>query len=186
MPVCLVDTLVIAGLSAALALSPTARPQAPLAVTDPDAYTIYSTLLPATWRAVSKDALLLQQETEPTVRCASKPVPDAEWAAVEKTFRAENGRVQLLRPMLRLDTPYRFVSRADIAADDARLALKYPGQWQRRPGVIEYAAVSAVGFNANRTKAMVYVSLRSSGTLYWLEKRDGEWVQAHGGCGWFA
>ena len=88
--------------------------------------------------------------------------------------------------MLRLDIPYRFVSRADIAADDARLALKYPGIWQRRPETIEYAAVSAVGFNADKTKAIVSVSLRSSGSLYWLEKREGQWVQAQGGCGWIA
>jgi hypothetical protein len=186
MPVWLLETIVIAALSAALALSPTARPQAPVAVTDPDAYTIYATLLPTRWRAVSEDALLLQQETEPTVRCPTKLVQDAEWAAVENTFKAENARVQLLQPMLRLDIPYRFVSRADIAADDARLALKYPGIWQRRPETIEYAAVSAVGFNADKTKAIVSLSVRSSGTLYWLEKREGQWVQAQGGCGWIA
>ena len=69
MPVWLLETIAIAALSAALALSPTARPQTPVAVTDPDAYTIYATLLPTAWQSVSKDALLLQQETEPTVPC---------------------------------------------------------------------------------------------------------------------
>lgn len=89
--------------------------------------------------------------------------------------------------MLPVDIPYRLIPRAEIVADDARLALKYPGQWQRRPESIEYAAVSAVGFNATKTKAIVYVRLRSNGGLYWIEKRRGKWDSTpRGGCTWIA
>jgi hypothetical protein len=76
--------------------------------------------------------------------------------------------------------PYRLISRADILADDARLARKYPGQWQRTPGSLEYAAVSAVGFNAARTKALVYMRLRMSGDLLRMELKEGRWVAAQG------
>ena len=68
------------------------------------------------------------------------------------------------------------VPRAEIEADDARLALKYPGMWQRRPESMEYAAVSVVGFNPAKTKAMVYVRLRSSGRVQSMERREGGWV----------
>ena len=50
-----------------------------------------------------------------------------------------------------------------------RLALEYPDASQR-----QYAAVSAVGFNAAKTKALVYLRLRSSGDLYASEPRGGD------------
>jgi hypothetical protein len=79
------------------------------------------------------------------------------------------------------------VPRALILADDARLEMKYPGMWQHRPGSLEYAAVSAVGFNAARTKALVYVRLRMSGDILPMELRNGKWVKAQVGvCGWVA
>jgi hypothetical protein len=66
----------------------------------------------------------------------------------------------------------------------ARLAVKYPRVWMHRPESIEYAAVSAVGFNADKTKAVVYVRFRRQGLLYILQKRDGTWISAFSGCGW--
>jgi hypothetical protein len=51
---------------------------------------------------------------------------------------------------------------------------------------MEYAAVSAVGFNPAKTKAMVYLRLRMSGGMRFLELRNGNWVNALGGCGWIA
>lgn len=48
------------------------------------------------------------------------------------------------------EIPYSLIPRADILADNARLALTYRGTWQRRPESMKYAAVSAVGFNAGR------------------------------------
>jgi hypothetical protein len=121
---------------------------------------------------------LLQQET--TIEKAGTPrVPEdeLEWQAARDSFLRENERVRLLQPR-RLELPHRLISRADIDADDARLALKYPGGWQRRPGSMEYAAVSVVGFNAARNRAIVYLRFRSSGGPHYLEKRDGSWVHA--------
>ena len=87
--------------------------------------------------------------------------------------------------MLQFDIPHSLISRAEIDADDARLVLKYPGTWQSRPETIEYAAVSAVGFNADKSKAMLYVKLRMHGSLYFMEKENGAWVRAdHPSCGW--
>jgi hypothetical protein len=65
-------------------------------------------------------------------------------------------------------------------ADDARLTLKYQGTWQPRPESMKYAAVSAVGFNASKTKAIVSVRLRSMRgmvDIHFMEMREGKWVK---------
>ena len=106
---------------------------------------------------------------------------------VQEDFDRQNANVWALRPVLPLDD-YRLIPRAEIQADDARLEQEYPGIWQRRPGSMEFAPVSAVGFNAAKTKALVYIRLRSSGQIHLMELRDGQWVASRGGvrCGWIA
>ena len=156
-------------------------------VTDREAYAIYAVLVPKMW--AGKGPVVLQRETVTSSFCDKDLIPlsglEPEWEVVSKHFTQEKTRSRLLMPPLPI--PYRFISRADIEADDARLALKYPGTWQHRPGSIEYAAVSAVGFNAEKTKAMVYVGLRGSGTVYSVELREGHWVVApRAGCSWMA
>jgi hypothetical protein len=182
-------------LTASDALVPPRRPPAePLQfVTDLDAYAIYGVVIPSAWATVSTEMLLLQQETEGIEALSpcftSVWATDAEWNVVEASFKQENERARALQPMLPIGIPYRLAPHVEILADDARLALKYPGIWQRRPESMEYAAVSAVGFNPAKTKAMVYVRLRSSGGIRTLELRDGNWVSARlsRGCGgWIA
>jgi len=60
--------------------------------------------------------------------------------------------------------------------------------WQLRPESLEFAAASAIGFNGDKSKAILYVRLRGSGGIYFMEKRDGKWV--HGPtlsrCAWAA
>lgn len=161
-------------------------------ITDPDAYAVYAAVLPTYWKyGSSKGALLLQQETADVAaitRCVgpkSGRPRDPEWDPVEEAFNAANAHVHLLQPALPIDMPYRLIARADIEADDARLAQKYPGTWNRLPESKEYAAVSAVGFNAARTKAILYVHLRGQGTLFSQELREGLWKPARrNGCGW--
>jgi hypothetical protein len=80
------------------------------------------------------------------------------------------GHYGTLRPVLPLGD-YRLIPLAEIKADDARLEQEYPGGWQRRPGSMEFAAVSAVGFNTAKTKALVYIRLRSQ--IHLMELREG-------------
>ena len=157
-------------------------------VTDPEAYALYGLLVPPAWATVSKELILLQRETErPHYSCKDPQAPNAEWQSVVDSYHEQNRRVQLLHPLLRPDASHRLISRAEIEADDARLAVKYPGGYQRRPESMEYTAVSAVGFNRDRTKAVLYVRLRSSGRIHFMEKRDGNWVHVEiPSCGWIA
>jgi hypothetical protein len=154
--------------------------QGPEPIEDREAYAIYAVVLDA----ASKETMLLQRETiEPYQGCGSLADADPDWEAVENSLRQENIRVKQLQPMLPVNLPYRLISRAEIEADDARLALKYPELMQRlmgrHPESIKYAAVSAVGFNPSKTRAMVWVmDLRGVSVLRALEVLGGEWRSA--------
>lgn len=167
------------------------RGQSALApVTDVDAYAVYAAVLPRVWAARSKDPLLLQRETEVVDfkmwgRCFSSRV-EPGWPAVVSTFIEANSHgAKQLQPKLPLSDVYFFISRGDLTADDARLALKYPGPWLSRPESIDYAAVSIVGFDDAKEKAIVYARTRLGGALHFLVASDGAWVPARFriGCG---
>ncbi len=175
---------VIAAISFVLPWAVRPLAQAADPITDAAAYEIYAALLPHLWATQSKDPMVLQRETEVWSWCESSGVEqDPEARIIESDFRNQNSRVRTLEAALKIDLSYRLIPRADILADDARLALRYPGVWQRRPGSMEYAAVSAVGFNAAKTKAIVQVRLRGLGNYYFMERRDGKWVAVRG-CTW--
>src|SRR5687768_221352 len=126
-------------------------------VTEPEAHRIYAAVLPAFWASRSKDPIVLQRETEDVqamTQCRSfTPSSDPDWVAVQQNFLQENARRKVLPLALPMDAPYRLISLAEIQEIDARLALKYPGIYNERPESPPYAAVSAVGFNADKTKA---------------------------------
>jgi hypothetical protein len=178
-------------LAVALVLSSlsTISSQEPESVTDPEAYVLWGLLAPFVWNNRTKDPILLQRETETEhYGCDDPKAPSRAWRSAVDSFHRQNRRVQLLQPRLPNDIRYRFISRAEIQADDARLAIKYPGGWHQRPESMEYAAVSAVGFNGDKSKAILYVRLRGSGGIYFMEKRDGKWVHAPtlSRCAWAA
>ena len=176
------NNLVIGTITLALVQPMSGQPLKP--ITDPDAYAIYATLLPSIWKR-SDELIVLVQETT-TESCRVSRLPEG-WDGVQEDFDRQNTNVWALQPVLPL-SDYRLIPRAKIQAADARLKEEYPGIWQRRPGSMEFAAVSAVGFNAARTKALVYIRLRSSGQIYLMERRDGQWVASREGlrCGWGA
>jgi hypothetical protein len=170
------------------ARSPRAVYQDDDSVMETAAYSVYERLLPGVRTFVSKEPIPLQRETERSAGC-EPPLTgwDAEWKPVERAYRQENARVRSLRPLLQTPVPYRLIPKSEIIADDARIALKYPGLRQgSRPESIEFAAVTAVGFNASETKALVGVRIRLQGWVVRLELRDGVWATVGGGCLWIA
>ena len=151
-----------------------------------DAYAVYATLLQPL--RDMKGPVLLQRETEGPTKCSEFLAGMAgEWVEVASNFRRENIRVRLLQAGFPMGVEYRLVPRAEILADDARLAAKYPGTSNApRPGSLQYIAVSAVGFNAARTKALVYVRSRMSNfsdAVVMKELKEGKWVTGASSCG---
>ena len=161
-------------------------------VTDPEALRIYAAVVPAFWATRSKDPIVLRRETEDVeamTQCRSfTPSADPDWIAVQKKFWEENARRRLLPQALPFTEPYRLIALSEIEKIDAALALKYPGIYNQRPDSPPYVAVSAVGFNADKTKAMVYIRLRDRGEIRGLQRRDGRWATAPdaNGCVWIA
>jgi hypothetical protein len=151
-------------------------PPPPLApIIDPEAYTVYHFVIPHVW-AEMRAELLIQRETESMNPGECSPNrKDPRWQEVVDDYHRQNVRPWAMRPLMNLPIAYRMITRAEVRADDERLALKYPGQWQVRPESLEYVAVSAVGFNADHTKAYVYVRTRSHGNWYHLGKSGGTW-----------
>jgi len=158
--------------------------------TDHDAYAVYATLLQPDpdGEGNMKPPILLQAETEGPPRCAEFLAGmSGEWAEVANNFRRENSRVRLLQAGVPMRIEYRLVPRDEILADDARLAAKDPRRSNApRPGSIKYIAVSAVGFNAAKTKALVYVRFRTahfSDAVLMKELKEGKWVTGPRSCG---
>src|SRR4051812_30379736 len=137
-----------------------------------DAYTVYASALGL------KAGVSLMRETEgPSDACSDFTGQlSGEWREVGKDFREKNARTWLLQPGV-FAFEYRLVSKAQILADDARLAKQYPvASNGPRRGSIEYVSVSAVGFNAARTKALVYVHTRMQGSFLRLIRSGGRGV----------
>jgi hypothetical protein len=152
--------------------------------TETDAYTVYGSALGL------KPPVVLMRETEGPSHSCSGFIDQlsGEWREVAKDFRDKNARTWLLQPGV-LAFEYRLISKAEILADDARLAKQYadrpPGS---APGSIQYVGVSAVGFNATRTKALVYVHTRMRGGVLRLIRSGNSWVHDPQGstCEWIA
>ena len=159
------------------------------AIVDSEAYRLISDLISRAW-GTAKGELVLQRETTIELKCNASVLPDdPDWGLAVRDFREQNARPRLLlEPMLSITVPHRLIARSEIEADDARVALKYPGMWQRRPESMEFVAISAVGFNAAKTRAIVYVRTRDFGSVKFLERQEGKWVRSLSrfGCGWAA
>jgi hypothetical protein len=185
--------------STAIALTLLQAATAPPQVLDPkterDAFSVYATLLQPTMLRPDRlkyegltEPILLQAETEEPTSCAEFLAEmSGEWAEVASNFRRENTRARLLRAGLPLGVKYRLISRKEILAHDARLAAKDPVRRNApRPGSLRYIALSAVGFNAARTKALVYARFRTlhySHEFRMKELKEGKWVDGPRACG---
>jgi hypothetical protein len=160
-------------------------------VDDPDAYAVYASLLPSEWtvRVAHAKTLLFQQETATNWKCmpAGKPL-ETDWKAVVDSFRAENVGIRPLLPGFQLGVSYVVVPSAEIKASFQAVTgdpmFGWTGFYKRYPdsgGSIMVA--SAVGFDAEKRRAMVYMahscgSLCGGGTHHLLEKVDGSWRAA--------
>jgi len=139
---------------------------------DPDAYEIYSLLLPNyVSNAFEEDPLTIQENTVPAVLglgegCLSRADADRFRGAVVGYYRIYEKRL-LLRRRFQLVEPYRIV--------DTKVISTLPDH--------PYFSLSPVGFNRARTQAIVYLNetcggLCGSFRFHFLEKVRGNWKEA--------
>ena len=169
---------------------PQPLPSTPQPLDEPEAYKVYAALLPDEWivREARAKILVFQQETATYPRCMPSGTPlETEWLSVVKDFRAANATPKLLHAGFDLGVPYVVVPSADIRAmfqsPGAAIAPGWVDFYQQYPDSGGYMFVSAVGFDASKRRAMVYMAhscggLCGGGTYHFLEKIGGAWRHA--------
>ncbi|HYM26062.1 MAG TPA: hypothetical protein VEU08_22750 [Vicinamibacterales bacterium] len=170
------------------ALRPSSRP-----LEDPDAYAVIASLLPSEWsvRDAHAKRLVFQQETETYRQCMpSGPPLETDWKLVVESFWSENATTRLLRGDADLGIPYVVVPREEVRATLLEVprvpndpASGWTGFYRHYPDSGGFMIASAVGFDAAKKRAMVYLShtcggLCGGGQHHLLEKVDGRWREA--------
>jgi hypothetical protein len=166
---------------------------APSAYENADAYEIYSTILPREWplRVAHAKRLVIRSETTTYEMCLR---PEAEWeetvgSAISDYLRL-NEKPWLLQAKLSIDLPYEFMTPAKFKTTLERGGWDgFYSQYPNSGGLIEF---SAVGFNRDKTVAVVYMAHHcgmrcAGGAFHVLEKKDGKWTDMHwkgSRCAW--
>jgi hypothetical protein len=177
----------------ALVFSLTAAAQATLAVRVPeslldmDAYQVYAAIIPDEWPvAVAKAKRLVVTNTTITPpSCPSDSPLETECNDVVSDFERQNATIWRLRELFPLDLPYDVVAHEEIMATFAGsyAASGWESFYREHPDSGGYISMSAVGFNASRTRAMFYLAhscgdLCGGGTYHFLRKVDGVWRES--------
>jgi len=176
--------------------------RAPDPYRDADAYEIYSLVLSHEWgwnaaRLVIRETTSTDSALEGAQCIQLQDEEQNKFHPAIEDFVQVNKSVRTLLPMLNIAKPYDLVSEAELKAfTPSVLHVTEEDVWkQRHPGAEGYLELSSVGFNDNRSPALVYVShccgtLCAGGSFYLLEKKDGKWQAAKGTtgmiCGWIS
>ena len=183
-------TIVIAVLASCMAicdLGQTAEPATAKTYDVQDAYRIYSLLLPQEESyGFAKGTLVIQEETV-SKTLPARPCVTPEAATRFKDVIADYERLNktqwLLQRQFQVDKPY------EVVSSDTINVLFKDGDWEgffkRYPESGGYIVMSAVGFDKEKTRAMVYTGsscggLCGSWRFHLLEKIHGRWKEAPG------
>jgi hypothetical protein len=140
-----------------------------------EAYRIYSLLLPQEESyGFAKDTLMIREETVSDAgiprECLTPEAANKFKDAIATFYRIQT-RKWLLQPRFQIEKPYRFYGPDAIVHRSD----------QSRP----YVEMSVVGFNHEKTRAIVYMQstcggLCGSGRYHLLEKVHGNWKEISG------
>lgn len=158
---------------------------------DRDAYEVYGAIIGDEWpiSAAKATRLVLQAETTTFPgfgenKLCLKPAPGDEptLGPLLTSYTKANEKPRVLQKNFKLDIPYELVSRSEL---DKIFAPNSDG-WKpfntKYPNSGGFIHMSAVGYNADKTLALVYMGhwcggLCGGGTHHLLEKRAGNWVE---------
>lgn len=153
---------------------------------DQDAYAIYSRLLPGEQSyGFAKGTILVQQETAPPVKlddyCLT-PEAAREFKDAIEDYKRHN-KPMVLQRRYKIDRPYELVTTETIG--NFIRDFNWDEFYKRYPGSGGIIMMSAVGFNRQRTLAIVYTwstcnNLCGRGSFNLLKKAHGKWVSVPG------
>jgi hypothetical protein len=152
-----------------------------------EAYQVYNVLLPREEAAGSeKGTLVIQQETVPgtypTEPCLT-PEAASKFKEAVADYKQVNTKPWLLRRQFQTEEPYEVVSSQSIQTLFKR--HDWEGFYKRYPDSGGYITLSGVGFNQDKTRAIVYSGTACGllcGRWSWhlLEKIEGRWKEVPG------
>jgi hypothetical protein len=179
------------------------RAQSDDVIADAESYAVFAAALAIGTTDTSRpaDRVALLQETRAVTTCPEEKAVPPEWRRVVANHKKENARIRTLRPNAELGRPYSLVSIADLRSlmRGAGYDLsKFSGQ--QSPGAQVFrgfpggrlVAFSAVGFDEQKTRAMVTVQYDCFPTAenqpsyrhcheyrqLMFEKHEGKWIAA--------
>jgi hypothetical protein len=177
-------------------------------INDPEGYRVYSAVLPIPLSSPEKalDHFAILQETRSRKACPSPERLPQEWRSVVDSYTSENARVRTVLPGFDVGLPYALVSVSEVrrrllrAGNDGKTPRSgWPEAYADFPNG-RLLAVSAVGFDELRTRAMVVVQYNCGlsrdsqpsdhdchgGRSVLLQKQEGRWTVARGvdSCFW--
>ena len=167
--------------------SPPDSPPKPETYLDPEAYVVYGAVLPENWAFGNwfrrADALIIEQETQKDGRLPgclpSVTGPREAWRDALESYKKENQSPKLLARQFPIDKHYELVPGSVIA--EAFKGKGWNGFYERYPHSEGIINLSAVGFNSDRTKALVFVvhycgNTCGSQSYIFLEKKSDKWT----------
>jgi len=161
--------------------APTNQNKPPVPYEVAEAYEIYSAVLPGQWPVTVAHAkkLLIRAETT-TGGDGMCLKPEGESIAVVgpaiKDYMEVNQNTWLLGKTFQMDLPYEFIFAADLKGIFSQGVGGWKMLYDRYPDSGGWIELSAIGFNADKTVAIVYVAhhcgmLCGRGGLQVLEKK---------------
>ena len=170
----------------------TALPQVPSAAKayeEPDAYQIYSLLLPQEESyGFAKGTLIIQEETTfnaAVVGACLSPEVAKQFKDAISDYERSRTKTWLLRRRFQIDKPYEIVNKETLALFRGHGLDSWDDYYNRFPQSGGYVFMSAVGFNKKKTQAIVYTGSICGGLcgraqLHLLEKVRGQWKEVSG------
>lgn len=170
-----------------------AKDETPAPYTVADAYEVYSTILPSEWpmRVSHAKMLVILNVTKSYKMCLT---PEVDWQEIVGSAISDyvelNKKTWLLQERFSLEVPYQ------TATADVLKLIQEQGGWevfyQQYPHSAGWIELSAVGFNSDKTVAVVYMGhhcggLCGGGGFHDLQKKDGVWVPLQwkgASCSW--
>jgi hypothetical protein len=157
---------------------------------DPEAYAVYAAVLPKVWNWELHEpkSLVFREETEfsPTESIKQLCVKggrdfNSKWGSTLKAYVTVNQTPRRLLRMFPIEKNYILVPQRELSE------LIGKSNWQdfyaRYPEAKSFVSMSSVGFNTEKTKALLTMTyhcglLCMEGTYYLMEKKNGTWVRA--------
>ena len=162
-----------------------------LAYDVPEAYAVYSAIMANEWpiRVAKAQRLVIQTETtdypdySKDEKICLVPTKDEKslYDPVIADYVAVNKKAWLLQRKFEIGIPYEFISKAEISAIFEKKGMDgWTDLRAKHPDSGGMISMSAVGFNADKTIAIVYMGhscggLCGGGLYHVLKKIDGKW-----------